>query len=145
MENKIKFDELIERLDYEFELSGFEFVSKQIRAGMEAAYYASIETIWHHENNCMMGQSGATFRVKAMGILSWGNDYTRWTGEGSVEWWTTSDHYVRIEVAQEEKYGDIFVSDVVIGDDDSEIFYGKVVEILGFEPERVSVPERPEH
>jgi hypothetical protein len=144
MNNKIKFDELIKKLDREFDLSGLEFVGAMLLAGMEtAAYENKIDVVWHHDGSSVFDSNGATFHVRSAGEKSWGSDWVSWEAEGTMEWWTSSDHYVRIRVEQDDD-GCTTVSEVVIGNDESDVFYSTVAEVIGFTPKSVDIPERPE-
>jgi hypothetical protein len=135
-------DEIIQELDSEFELSDIPFAVEMLRKGLNSAFYNSeIDVVWHHNKN--LQGNGATMRIIARGGLP---PHAKCTADrhasGTLEWWTSRNHYVRIAV---EKDGDqpIVVTDVALGNDPSEVFYPTINNLLD-NCQRIDPPPRPQ-
>jgi hypothetical protein len=132
-------DKKFGEFDEAFSPTGLDFAFQMLQAGAGATYNGAIDAVWHHDNNTR--GNGCTLRVRSSGRLSWGNGWQERHQEGTIEWWTGSDHFVHFIFDE-----GLALSKVQIGQDESDYFYPQIREIAGeeVEVEAVDAPPRPQ-
>lgn len=119
--------EVIEKLDREF-LNNFNIIKGVIEAALFNQYCGSVSMTFRESQN--LDHIGATYRIRASGNLAWDNEHSWWRGSATIEWWTGSRHYVRLDFEQDEQFGPVELVAVKRGDDESRFFYPTIEELF---------------
>lgn len=118
-------DETFRAICDEFRLSDLELAYRVLARAMCAGYGGCAEL-----NLTVAGSSDteATVYVSAESTFRWGNGWSEWGSRGVIVWHTSSNHHVRFEFSA-EKYAHPVLDRVVIGTDESEVFYPTLREL----------------
>jgi hypothetical protein len=120
-------DGVFERVCREFDATALPIAYSALEYAMQGGYGGSLELTVSKSGS---SDTSAAVCAHAESSLRWGNGWSEWASEGSIEWETTSDHYVRFEFIAAQYEPPRLVS-VVIDDDKSENFYPIIREICG--------------
>ena len=128
LNSRPRFEALVAELATAFSITPWEFLASVLEAGLSGISSSKIRTEFALSDNY---GTGAKYIVRASAYYDRNADgKLTYSAEGTVEWFTTSGHYVRIEVRRYlDDCNPLIVTGVSVGNDASERFYPEVREI----------------
>jgi len=143
-EDHVNVSDLFQPFDDAYKLARLDFAYQAAQMGVDAAYNAEVSLVFHHQNDCA-SEHGCTLKVESGGNLEWGNNWQQWNAAATIEWWTSSNHYVKFHFAQPGgRYADLQLKGVEIGDDESLVFYEEIRDLCWQAGRTVDITERPD-